>query len=484
MSLFESYLFDNDTPNLAQVINTANAGVWELDDLTKKVRWSIGFYRILGYEPGEIECSYSNFTDNLIYYEDKSIFLKSVNDTQHNQLDVVYIRLLTKSGYEWFQSNTQKHSDKLTGTIINIHQFKVSQFKLTTDNRLVTETNQLVNLGRWEIDVAANKLYLSNEALDIFELKQHITEIEQLVSFFEPHNQSQINSAIQTCITNCRPFDFDLKMITARNNAIWVKLKAVANIDHYGKCFVIKGIIQNIDHSKQNENKLKSSLNIVNQKNKRLENFAYIVSHNLRSYIGNLQIMVNLHEETDEDRPEVFGHIKTISSTLNTMIEHLNEIIKIDSEKDNAKTLIEFDLLFKNIVGALQTNIEAAHATVSYDFSKCRSVEYLPAYLESIFHNLLTNALKYRHPERDAIIRCESKFENGHCYLIFEDNGLGIDMERYGSKIFGLYQTFHRNSDAQGIGLYITRNQIEALGGEINVESTLNVGTRFIIKLV
>ena len=486
-SLPENFLFDNDSLNLAQILNTISVGIWEFQPDTKKTKWSLGFYKMLGYEPGEIVCSYSNFIDTLLYYEDKTVFLKSINELYYKQTSVIDIRLLTKSGYEWFQSNFQRNDDtnSLVGTFINIHQFKISQLQLAIDNELINENSKLFKLGRWEIDVTTNKLTLSKEALEILNTNHHIDNIEQFVAYFEAKSQSVIKEAIQACINNCRPFDLDFKLISVGNNVIWIKIKAVAKIDQYGKCDEVKGVIQDIDISKQNENKLKSSLKNVSQQNKRLENFAYIVSHNLRSYVGNLQIMVNLHEEAAdfEDRSEIFGHIKTVSGTLSTMIQHLNEIVKIDTEKNSEKTLIQFELLFKNIVNALQTNIQMAGAVVEYDFSKCQTVKYLPAYLESIFHNLLTNSLKYRHPERFPHITSESKTEDGHTYLIFEDNGLGIDLERYGDKIFGMYQTFHKNNDAQGIGLYITRNQIEALGGSITVESTLNVGTKFIIRL-
>jgi signal transduction histidine kinase len=486
-SLLENYLFDNDTPNLAHILNTISVGIWELHLDTKKTKWSLGFYRMLGYEPGETVCSYANFMETLLYYEDKAAFLKSINDIYFTETSVIDVRLLTKSGYEWFQSNFQVNNatNSLVGTFTNIHQFKISQLQLAIDNQLINENSKLFKLGRWDIEVATNKLSLSEEALQILNVESQIDNIEQFITFFEPHSRFLIKDAIHACILNCRPFDLDFKLVTSGNNVIWIKMKAVAKIDQYGKCEAVKGVIQDIDISKQNENKLKSSLKDVNQQNKRLENFAYIVSHNLRSYVGNLQIMVNLHEEAAdfEDRSEIFGHIKTVSNTLSSMIQHLNEIVKIDAEKSRDKTLIEFELLFKNIISALQTNIQMVGATVKYDFSNCKTVRYLPAYLESIFHNLLTNSLKYRHPERHPYITCESKVKDGHTYLIFEDNGVGIDMEKYGDKLFGMYQTFHKNDDAQGIGLYITRNQIEALGGSISVESTLNVGTRFTIRL-
>ncbi|MES2266910.1 MAG: PAS domain-containing sensor histidine kinase [Bacteroidota bacterium] len=488
-SIFENYLFDNGNSQFADVINIASVGIWQLKPDNKKSIWSLGFYKMLGYQPGEIQCSYNSFLENVLYYEDQDRFLRSLNNIWNSNAQAIDVRLLTKKGYQWFQCEFQKDdtTGSIVGTFVNIHNFKISQLQLTTHNQLINENSKLIKMGRWSIDVATNKLSLSKEALEILDVTTDINEIdiEQFISFFDLQSRQKLKDAIETCIKSCRPFDLDFKLITAGNNVIWSKIKAVATIDHYGKCMTIKGVIQDIDASKKNEDRLKSSLTNVNAENKRLQNFAYIVSHNLRSYVGNLEIMVNLHDEAanNEDKEEIFGHIKTVSSTLSTMIQHLNEIVKIDTEKSSEKTLIEFDLLFKNIVNALQANVQHAGAVVKADFSECRSVRYLPAYLESIFHNLLSNSLKYRHPERSPIIRIESKIENGHVYIVFEDNGLGIDMEKYQDKIFGMYQTFHKNEDAQGIGLYITRNQIEALGGSIKVESILNSGTRFIIRL-
>jgi signal transduction histidine kinase len=487
MSSFEHYLFDNDTPNLARVINSVNAGIWEFDVSTKEVKWSTGLFTILGYKPGEIECSYVNFIDNLIYYQDRASFLATINNRTGQSSEIVYIRLLTKNGYEWFQSTVQRQANaKITGTLININQFKFSELQLATNNTFVAETNKLIKVGAWEIDVASRKLFLNNEAVDIFELDRQPVTIDELIGCFEPEHRQLLTTAMEDCIRIGRPYDLDLRLKTGKGKVIWTKIKAVAKIDNYGKCLLVKGVIQDIDVTKHSENKLKSTLNLISHKNERLQNFAYIASHNLRSYAGNLQLMLNLYEESQSqtEQQEILSHVRSISTSLNATIEHLNEIVKIDLVTNQEKILIEFDLLFKNILNALQSNIQSANAIVNYDFSKCPHIYYLPAYLESIFHNLLTNALKYRSPDRQAVITCKSIIENEHVYLIFEDNGMGIDMEKNGNKIFGMYQTFHTNLDSQGIGLYITRNQVEALGGTITVESNLNVGTKFIIKLL
>jgi signal transduction histidine kinase len=110
-------------------------------------------------------------------------------------------------------------------------------------------------------------------------------------------------------------------------------------------------------------------------------------------------------------------------------------------------------------------------------------VEAIPAYLESVILNLLTNAIKYRSPERDLVISITTEVETAFVSVIFSDNGVGIDLQLNGSKIFGMYKTFHGNEDARGVGLFITKNQIETMGGRIIVESEVDQGTTFKIYL-
>ena len=103
--------------------------------------------------------------------------------------------------------------------------------------------------------------------------------------------------------------------------------------------------------------------------------------------------------------------------------------------------------------------------------------------MESIIYNLLSNALKYVSPDRipDVLLRTYEK--DGKVTLSVKDNGLGIDLVKYGSKIFKLNQVFHNNPTSKGVGLYITKAQIESLGGTIQVKSRENEGSEFIVTL-
>jgi PAS domain-containing protein/two-component sensor histidine kinase len=493
MSFSEGHKFSGESiAHIARIIDSINAGIWEYNTDTKEVKWSSGFYTALGYVPGEIECSYNYFFEHLLYYNDRQAFLKATYHPRLGGSPVAHIRLLTKqAGYQWFESTTQKHDTNdgpvLYGVLININALKISQVKAAENEYKCAEVGRIAKIGSWEIDAATMGLTFSKEMFDIFEMNAPVNmTVEEAISFFEPQYRPVLSNAIQDAIKYCKPYDLEVLFRTAKNNVIWVRSKGVPVLNNMGKCTMLRGIFQDIDSIKKKGITLQSSINLLDDQNKRLQNFAYIVSHNLRSHAGNLKFMVNLFEESKliDDRTEIFSHIKTISESLSATMGHLDEIVKMQAEIGKERKLIDFDITFNNVASALHTNIVTTHAKINTDFTDCPQINYIPAYLESIFQNLLTNALKYRHPDRSPVINCFTQKVGNEVYLIFEDNGVGIDLQRHGEHIFGMYKTFHHNSDSKGIGLFITRNQVEALGGSIQVDSAVNVGTKFTIKLV
>jgi len=487
----DKFSFDGEF-HLAHIINNINTGVWEYNITTKDVQWSPGFYTLLGYEPGEIAPSYDYFFENLLYYDDKPLFLKSINRHFQEAPETIRVRLLTKkSGYRWFESTAKRWDDnsvpKITGFIADIHDHKLLQLQSNRNDFLFKETIKIAKVGGWEIDVKSMTLTLTREAYDIYELQESVKlTIDEAISFFEPDHRQAIARAIDNIIKYSQPFDLELLFRTARNNQIWLRAKGVAVIDDYGKCVTVRSIFQNIDYIKKKELEVQDAVNLLSDQNKRLQNFAYIVSHNLRSHTGNMQFMVNLFDQTDteDDRKEIFSHIKSISTSLNTTIEHLSEIVKMQAEIGKERKMLTFEDSLKSVLSVLQSNIKASGARIDYDFSEVSEVFYIPAYLESIFQNMITNSIKYRDPDRKPLIKIRSAKIRHHIYLYFEDNGLGIDLDKYGDLVFGMYKTFHHNPDAKGIGLFMTRNQVEALGGTIDVDSTVDVGTTFTVKLV
>jgi PAS domain S-box-containing protein len=235
---------------------------------------------------------------------------------------------------------------------------------------------------------------------------------------------------------------------------------------------------------KRNIDNLELLADRIEKKRKILEDFTYIVSHNLRSPVTNLAALLNLFkEEKDEGMRNMFiQKIDTAFETLSTTVTDLTNAVRIRQDTEIPKEELFFQDIVSSHIINLETQIKDTAATVTYDFNACEKISYPKVYLESIFLNLLTNAIKYRSPQRAPQIFFKSYIDkDGMISLTCQDNGLGINLEKHGAKIFGLNKTFHEHPDAKGTGLFITKNQIETMGGSIYVESEVDKGTKFII---
>jgi PAS domain S-box-containing protein len=263
----------------------------------------------------------------------------------------------------------------------------------------------------------------------------------------------------------------------------WVDCTIVPFIDKERNPYQYIAIQRDITLSKNAEIELNKSFSLVNEQNKRLLNFSYIVSHNLRSHTSNILSILNFleKESSEKERSELMGHLKKVSRSLNDTLYNLNEVVSI---RNNINLVLEPLNLLDYLNQALKVQSELItikKAVIKNRVSANCIIKCNPAYLESILLNFISNAIKYAHPDRIPVLEIEANQQNDQLVLVFADNGIGIDLERNRDKLFGMYKTFSNNPDARGIGLFITKNQIDAMGGRVEVESELGKGTRFII---
>lgn len=275
-------------------------------------------------------------------------------------------------------------------------------------------------------------------------------------------------------------YDFEYRMIAKNGSILWIR-DIVNVIYENGNPVSLKGIMIDITKSKEAEKDLNSSLDLVTEQNKRLLNFSYIVSHNLRSHTSNIQSISTLIEtaETEEERNELVKMLQNVSNTLNETMLNLNEVINIQTNINLILENLNIKDNIDRIVNIISEQIAFKKAVIQNNVSPEIFVNYNPAYLESILLNFISNAIRYCHPMRNPVIILNSYIENERTVLEISDNGLGIDLKKYGDKLFGMYKTFHENPDSKGIGLFITKNQIDAMGGTVTVESEPNIGTTF-----
>lgn len=236
---------------------------------------------------------------------------------------------------------------------------------------------------------------------------------------------------------------------------------------------------------RQAEKEINALLEVTQSQNKRLLNFTHIVSHNLRSHSGNIAMLLDLIrvDAPELTKNEYFPLLNEASENLISTISHLNEIVLINSQREEL-VQVPVKQYVDMAIGSLKGFILESNAMVSNELKTDTNVYALPAYLESIMINLLSNAIKYRSASRRLEISISQEVCKSFILVRVSDNGKGLDLKKDGDKVFGLYKTFHGNSDARGIGLFITKNQIEAMGGKISIESEPNQGTTFTLKLL
>jgi signal transduction histidine kinase len=220
---------------------------------------------------------------------------------------------------------------------------------------------------------------------------------------------------------------------------------------------------------------------ITENQNKRLLNFTYIVSHNIRSHSSNLTGLVKLIEiaDNEEEKDNLFKMLQTSTEKLEETIQNLNEIIAVQNNINSAKAILNLRNELERTFLVVHELILESNVTINNAVDENIELEVISAYLDSILLNLITNAIKYKSPERALVINISAKLDGKYMVLSVQDNGLGLDLVKHKDKLFGMYKTFHSNANSRGMGLFITKNQIETMGGKIDLESEVNVGTIF-----
>jgi signal transduction histidine kinase len=218
--------------------------------------------------------------------------------------------------------------------------------------------------------------------------------------------------------------------------------------------------------------------------NSRLEQFTYIISHNLRAPLARLVGLSSVlnFAEAETDKTEIVHLMVKSTSELDNVIKDLSKILAI--QKLSTQVYSEIDLLevIQKVSHMLDEEIRETNAELvtRLDITVLYS---LPQYIESIVYNLISNAIKYRHPSRRPCITIACHQDNEFIRIDVSDNGLGFEVDKHKKSLFNLYKRLHFHVEGKGLGLYLVRTQVESLGGRIEVTSEVNTGTTFSVFL-
>ncbi|MBI6116401.1 sensor histidine kinase [Salegentibacter maritimus] len=475
---------------LNSILEDFDIAYWKINLLNKEVSWSEHFNTLVG-KPELSESNFDYFLKEILhsdYRYDFRIYFEKL--TEENEAFSIEVKLKLSNGkYRWFECRNliNKDNNRKTAVLlfVNIHQSKRDQYTIEENFFYYHETAQMTNTGGWYIDIVNRNIYWDNVTKKIIDCPlDYQPPYEEHFKFYAPQEHATVMSAFEKCEKYGIPFKLELKMRNLYHKDFWICATGKPVYNEEQKIIGIRGVFQDINKQKINELNLQNSLDIIATQNSRLFNFAHIVSHSLRSHSSNLCLIAELLKEakTDTDKVELIPNVTDISENLDSAINQLNEIVNKQTLLRKERRIISFEKALSGVMASTSSLINRENAKIVAEFHNLKEISYIPEYLESILLNLITNAIKYKHPGRKPVIFIQTYMKNETPFLEISDNGLGIDLDRYGDKMFGMYKTFHENLDSRGIGLFITKNQVETLGGSISVTSTIDVGTTFKIK--
>lgn len=349
---------------------------------------------------------------------------------------------------------------------------------------------QAAQLGIWDSNLQTGYVYRNALWSEMLGYKANEIEpnFEGWRKLIHPEDYERIDNSIKSHHEGKTIYDnYEHRLITAKGEWKWIlSLSKIVARDHTGKPTRLIGIHMDIDELKRKELQLQQITEELMYTNRELEKFAYITSHNLRAPVVNIVSLLNMIDKTTLLQSGNSAIIDKIDLSVQRLESTLNDLIDVVSAKKitlSEKTNLNISECTKSVLSNLETQLIKVDAKVELNFDKADRILYIRSVLESIIQNLLTNAIKYRSQSRRLKIDISTNEDDDFVYLRVKDNGIGFDSNKYGEKIFKLYERIHHGIEGKGLGLYLIKTQIEALNGRIDVNSMPDEGALFVVSI-
>lgn len=359
--------------------------------------------------------------------------------------------------------------------------------KLMVSEERLDLATEGAGIGIWDWNVVDNTIYLSGiwKKMLGYTPDELPNTIDTFFNFIHPDDKEEVleKEAMHIQGKSDR-LQFICRMMTKPGVYKWVLSISRAGIRNpQGRATRILGIQLDIDDIKKKELELNQLSQELLVSNKELKQFAYITSHNLRSPVANLLMLMQMFkkEELKDKNKLLFDKTDLSIKQLNQTLDDLNEILsaRFTAEKEED---VFFETVLLEVEQSISQEIYNSKTIIHYDFEQAESILYSKKTLQSILLNLITNAIKYAKPNVPPFMIISTWQSKDWITLTVKDEGIGIDLNKHGNKLFGLYQRFHLEAKGKGLGLYIIKNQVEAQNGNIQVESKPGVGTTFTVN--
>ncbi|MDO1447723.1 chemotaxis protein CheB [Rhodocytophaga aerolata] len=363
----------------------------------------------------------------------------------------------------------------------------------TRELSLSEERFRLVSLATndviWDWNLVSNEFWWSNSLQNMLGHNPEAMEkgIESWYNRLHPDDKERVIEGINHVINlGGNQWSDEFRYMKADGKYAYLFGRGYVLQNEYGIPYRMLGSLVDLTNLKKVQDELERTNQDLVKINEDLDNFVYTASHDLRAPIINLDgLLKNLGKHLNTESQDVnfiLDLMKTTIDKFKNTINDLTDISRIQRNKQEDVRWIDLSELTEDIFVNIRDMLISSKADVQIDFSECKKIKFSKKNLYSILFNLMSNAIKYRSPERPPQVKVKTKLIDGYVLLSVEDNGLGIS-EKHIKNLFTMFKRFHDHVDGSGVGLYIVKRIIENAGGSIEVESHLGKGTTFYVYL-
>ena len=380
-----------------------------------------------------------------------------------------------------FHSNGNKYK---IGYGLDITGLKVVQEELSRREHLLSFSNKVAKVGYWVHYPRNGKSEWSDGVYEILGIeKKYLQPLSTFTTFVYADDLARVEEYYKDLRENPGHSSIEFRIVTGSGELKYIKEQASFNSSDTEVYFF--GVVQDITETKQHLQEREHLIKDISSKYRELMQFNYIISHNLRSPVANILGMASIFnmDLTPQEKDQLFEDILKSVESIDTVIKDLNNVLSTSSALSEKKEDLNIAEVIRQACIHLKDSISKTKASVIIDIDPDASVfNSVKTYVQSIFYNLISNAIKYRDPGRMPEIRISIKREQSKYKIEIADNGIGIDLRTHKNQLFGLYKRFNIHTEGKGLGLHMTKAQIESLGGTISVESEIGKGTTFKIE--
>ena len=407
------------------------------------------------------------------------------------------LRLLRSDGaYRWMLAQAQPAHDaqgqvlRWYGTNTDIHELHTLTHQLVRREQVFRFLAESLPHLVWAADATGRLTFVNQRWVDYTGLPLAEAQQSDWTLMLPPEDRAAAAHELAAYLASGQEFERRTRLREARTGTYrWFLHRARAVYDEQGRLLHWYGTSTDVDDSARTQALLEDQNQRLVRANQDFDNFVYAASHDLKQPINN---MAGIFEELtrtayfrDPDAVKLIDYFERALGQIYSTIDDLTAVVQLQRPEPAAPERLPLEPLVHEVLHSLHNQVARLRADVRLDFAPLPAVRYVRVHLQSILFNLLSNALKYAAPGRPPRIglRAAPDPATGRPVLTVQDNGLGIDLDRFGPQLFQQFARFHAHIDGTGTGLYLVNRIVQSHGGHLEVASVVDSGTTFTIYL-